>query len=338
MSDLFSTATSAATLAPSSAAPAALNGRRAAWQRIGNNTLYRPDKLQTSAELIETAGLAFRVEKEPMQLMDGTPVPNNFALVRQDTRRALSVVGNDYQPLQNVEAFSFLDSLMMDGVLKYQAALTIKGGQCLALIARLPSADEIAPGDFQHRDLLLTNWHGGGSIGITPISFRVFCANQSRLIMDTGRAAEFKIKHTGDIAGKLRLVRLALAKIDRQFTQYTDDARRLLVGHTREQAAAYMAELFPTPAECTERSRRAVERKIAQVREAWRSPAQQAEGVRGTWWALYNAVTEAVDHATPARQSRNVTERLENRFVATTTGDGARLKTRAFELALAMSA
>ncbi len=317
-----------------------LTNRRTAWQQLSGRLVRNEDgRPMTSGELIEAAGLNWQVSKEKLQLAsNGREVRGAFGLVRQDTGNVLSVVGSDYQPLQNSKAFSFLDSLLMDGIMKYEAALTIKGGQCLALIARLPSVDEIAPGDMQQRYLLLTNWHGGGSIGITPISFRVWCANQTTLVMEAGRRASCKLKHCGDLDAKLTMARRALARIDRAFTQYTDDARRLVVGHTREQAADYIRELYPVADNATERVRRATERRIAQVREAWLSPAQRADGVRGTWWGLYNAVTEAIDHARPARQSRNVTERLENRFVATTTGEGAEFKTRAFELAIAMSA
>lgn len=318
----------------------ALTNRRTAWQQLAGNLVRAEEgRPMTSGQLIAAAGLDWRVSKQRLQLAcNGHEVPGAYGLMREDTGAVLSVVGSDYRPLQNADAFSFLDSLLMDGIMRYESALTIKGGQCLALIARLPKVDEIAPGDMQERYLLLTNWHGGGSIGITPISFRVWCANQSRLVVETGRRADVKLRHSGNLESKLDHARRQLAIIDRAFSQYNDDARRLLVGHSREQAQDYIRELYPIPAGASERTRRGIERRAAQVREAWTSPAQRADGVRGTWWGLYNAVTEAVDHARPARQSRKLTERLENRFVATTTGEGADFKTRAFELALAMSA
>src|SRR5690606_1337070 len=102
------------TLRTAATTPATLNGRRAAWQSLSGMFDRRPNEAKTSAELIESHGLAWRVEKEPIKLAhDGRDVPGHYALVRQDTRATLSIVGEAFEPLQNVAAFGFLDSLLM---------------------------------------------------------------------------------------------------------------------------------------------------------------------------------------------------------------------------------
>jgi phage/plasmid-like protein (TIGR03299 family) len=317
----------------SPAGPATLTGNRAAWQRMGRS-FDNDGKPLDSAGAIEQAGLAWNVQKEALIVAaDGAPVPKHFGLIRQDTRAVLSVVGTEYKPLQNVEAFSFLDSLLMDGVMRYEAALTVKGGRCLALMARLPQIDTIAPGDDSYRYILLTNWHGGGAINFMPISQRLACANQIPGLLHAAKR-EVSLRHTGNLRDKLQTVRAYLSQFDKAFDRFADEARRLVTGHTEDQAKAFINELFPLPANPSERQRTAHERRIAEIRRAWRSPAQQAPAVRGTWWALVNAVTESVDHGRQARQARDLTTRYENRFLSTTTGDGADLKARAFELAL----
>ena len=52
-------------------------------------------------------------------------------------------------------------------------------------------------------------------------------------------------------------------------------------------------------------------------------------GVKGTAWAAWNAVTEYVDHHT----GNDARRRMESSW----WGDGAKVKSRAFELALEMA-
>lgn len=39
-------------------------------------------------------------------------VPNYFATIRKDTEQVLGVVGKDYEVVQNVDAFTFFDSIV----------------------------------------------------------------------------------------------------------------------------------------------------------------------------------------------------------------------------------
>ena len=148
------------------------------------------------------------------------------------------------------------------------------------------------------------------------------------------------IRHSGDLGAELAIAKRYLSQFDKAFDDYRENcASALLVGYSAEQAAEYINQLFPAPD--TGAGARAVnncERRVAQVRQAFRSAAQNLPSVRGTWWSLFNAVTETVDHAVPARQSADPLARLENRFISVTGGDGASFKDRALALALSMAA
>ncbi len=324
-----------------------INGRRIAEAMYANNPAWHnlgevfdvdgnqaPDS-RTAAEL---AHLTWRVEKEDIFLSDGRKVPNNFALVRQDTRDALSVVGNDYTVLQIDQCFSFLDSLLQDGIMRYESAFALRGGRGIVLLARMPSVDTIVDQDSCLRYIVLSTWFGGGSTILTPTSVRVVCANTLRLALsDTTHCVA--VRHSGEMDVKLRQARHYLSQFDKAFTLYCEDARRLLKGYTPAQAKDYMAELFPAPADdAGQRAKNNFDKRIGEVRSAFRSPANNLPGVRGTWWALFNAVTETIDHAKPLRETRDVVARRENRFINTMLGDSAAFKRRAFDLALALSA
>jgi len=44
--------------------------------------------------------------------MEGTAVPQRKAVVRSDTGDVLGVLGNSYIPVQNYQAFGFLDAIV----------------------------------------------------------------------------------------------------------------------------------------------------------------------------------------------------------------------------------
>jgi hypothetical protein len=119
-----------------------------AWHGLGQIIESYP----TSCEAIQHAGLDYIVEKHPLFTYDsnnhvwGNPdaipeieVPNFFATVRADTEQVLGVVGNDYEVVQNRDAFSFFDAIVGggDGIL-YETAGALGNGERFFITAKLP--------------------------------------------------------------------------------------------------------------------------------------------------------------------------------------------------------
>lgn len=111
-----------------------------AWHNLGQIIEDYP----TSAEAIKHAGLDYTVEKRPLFTYDnenysGNPntdiiipeieVPNYYATMRTDTEQVLGVVGKDYNIVQNVDAFSFFDTIVggKEGIL-YETAGALGNG------------------------------------------------------------------------------------------------------------------------------------------------------------------------------------------------------------------
>jgi phage/plasmid-like protein (TIGR03299 family) len=320
----------------------AMYANRPAWHNLGQIFGLAGQQAPDSTTAAELAHLNWRVEKEPMNLAaDGRPVNDFYALVRQDTRDTLNVVGNKYHVLQNADGFSFLDSLQQDGLIRYESAFALKGGRSVVLLARMPSVDYITREDGTLRYVACVMMHGDGSTVFTPTATRIVCANTLRVAISAANRdrTSLTIRHTGSISGKLDTARHYLAQFDKAFTDYRDAAQSLLKGYSAADAAQFIDALFPAPAaEATDRIKNAWLKKIADVRATFFSPAQNLPTVKGTWWALFNAVTETVDHAKPARQASDLRARQENAFVRTILADGADLKAKAFDLALTLSA
>src|SRR6478672_110731 len=100
-----------------------------AWHGLGQIVTDYP----TSAEAIKLANLDYNVIKQPLYTInnegDTKAVKNFFTTVRQDTGEPLGVVGRKYEIIQNIDAFSFFDSIIGgDGIL-YETAGALGAGE-----------------------------------------------------------------------------------------------------------------------------------------------------------------------------------------------------------------
>ena len=276
---------------------------RPAWHGLGETT----DDAMTSEEAMTKAHLGWLVNQYPVykQMEDGRflEVPGWKTNTRSDNHFDLGMVKNNYKVVQNGVAFQVMDSLLMDGILKYESAFSLNGGKDVVLLARLPEVDKVVDGDVSHRYLLMVLNHAGiKCIQFLPTSVRVVCANTKRMALDGAKGQIIKVRHTGDMNAKLNDAREALLQINAAFTNENIKAqRRSRVKVSRESVKDYLDFLYPIPSitdeDYTERRRK----KGLEIRRdiLWNyleDDAQQLEGIRETGWSLFNAVTQYEDH------------------------------------------
>lgn len=299
-----------------------------AWHGLGTVLDHAPD----SRTAITAAHLDWRVSRVPLKTDEGTEVPEHFATVRRDTGDILGVVGSKYKVVQNAEAFDFLDGLLQDGVIKYESAGALRGGRVVWILARMPSVDGIVAGDNVLRYVLFSTSHDGtGSIHAIPTATRVVCANTLRI----ATAKDIGFRHTANVKTKLEVARKYLSQFDEKFTLFRDHARVLAsTAWTPETAKEYIQRLFPE-IENPGKGRTIRENRVAEVRAALRNARNNLPGIKGSWWSLFNAVTETVDHS--ERRSMEKLSARENRMLSTIDGVKADFKERAFANALELA-
>jgi|SRR5579872_1305796 len=301
-----------------------------AWHGLGDVLDHAPD----GATMRRKAHLEWSVEMQEVQTAGGVKIPDTFATVRTDTGAVLGVVGSRYQIVQNSDAFDFLDSLLQDGVMKYESAGALRGGRIVWALARLPSVDEIAEGDNSLRYVLFTTSHdGSASIHAIPTSVRVVCANTLRI----ATAGDIGFRHTGNVASKLEEARRYLSQFDSEFTLYRDKARILAQRrYTPAQAKEYINTLFPeVSAEESKRGHTIRENRVEEVRQNFANNRQRLPSISGSFWALFNAVTETIDHSVKSQRLDHAGR--ETKMLSVIDGNGADFKSRAFDLALQMA-
>ncbi|WDI43716.1 DUF932 domain-containing protein [Bremerella sp. P1] len=298
------------------------------WDVAGDYVL---DHVPNSEEMIQAAHLDWDVELQPIYDHDGRHIPGHSTTIRSDTGLHLGVMSDSYRVVQNRDAFRFLDNLLKDGIMKYESAGALRGGRTVWVLARMPSVDTVAEGDELQRYILWLNSHDAtGALFAIPTSVRVVCSNTAALAIRGQRG----IRHIGDMDAKLKQAHKLLSKADEQFTDFSSKAQVLAKSrYSREQANEYVSTLVPQP-ENEGRSATIHDRKVEAIRTAFRSERNQLASIRGSFWSLFNSVSEAVDHGRFYTYKGN---KAESRMSSVLMGPGSDLKRRAFDLAYEMA-
>lgn len=300
------------------------------WHRLGT----RLDEPATAREAIEAAGLGYEVELKELVTTEGTPVPLRKAVQRCDTGDVLGVVGNAYTPVQNRQAFEFLDAIVTDGGLRYHTAGALGLGERIWLLAKLPGDIRVRnTEDVVDKFLLLSNTHDGSTalrLFFSPV--RVVCQNTLNLAERRSIGQGIAIMHKGNLRTKIGEAQRVLGLATRF---YDDAADRIntLAGHspTPEQLDAYFKAVYPDPDAADPTRARNIRNTFHRIFET--GIGLDMPGIQYTTWAAYNAVTEWVDHHRPTR-ARTPQARASQRLSSSWFGSGAALKARAWNLAL----
>lgn len=300
------------------------------WHKHGT----RFDDLMTSAQAFQAAKLDWTVEKHPAYYVSATGekirVPNWNATVRSDTGAPLGCVGEAYEPIQNITAFDFMDTVITEGQIRYEVAGALFGGKKVWLLAKMPSSTKISHDDITNHYLLFTNTHDGSgmaTVGYTTV--RVVCNNTLRIANPKYR---YRIRHTGNVMDKLSEARNVLGLADAAFSEFNQQALAL----SFKQKTKHMVEQFKLALF----GKSDVKQMTKTDNESWAAIERLMEegqgtdlpGVKDSAWGMVNAVTEWVDHE---RKHRSKKDAADFALDTNTYGTGSDIKSRAWQLALA---
>lgn len=172
-------------------------GREVPWHGQGVSVEEAP----TSADAIRLAGLDWKVEQKKIYTEEAQRIEGYWANVRDKDGKALGVVGERYEIVQNDEAFRFTDSLIGEGV-TYETAGSLRNGRTIWLLAKLPQKYEIL-GDKVDPFIVFTNTHDGtGAVRVAMTPVRVVCNNTLNFALQTAKRT-WSARHTGNMESKL---------------------------------------------------------------------------------------------------------------------------------------
>lgn len=306
------------------------------WHGLGTRFETPPSN---SREAIRAARLDWRVRKAPLLAADpagNIPVPNKYAIVREDRRTVLGVVSDEYQPLQNEEAFDFFDDIIDMGAAQYETAGALGNGERIWILVKLNSEPMLIAGsDTVHKYLLLVNSHDASSsvhIRFTPV--RVVCQNTLIVALRQGTRLQ-AIAHRRGLHQRMARAKQLLEEI---LSTYRDIERHLQlmakVKVDQKRLQEYLEAVFPMPTSAHGKDKEELRKQVLSRRnEAVHlftyGTGNEHPSVEGTLWAAYNAVTELVDHR--YRRWRDGYTRLRDIWL----DEGSTIKARAYQEAVA---
>ena len=294
------------------------------WHGLGSQV---SDDISTDG-MMEAAGLDWSVTKQPMYYMDDLgemgEVPGKSALVRSSDNKVMDIVGQDWNPVQNADAFDFFREFVDSGDMKMHTAGSLKGGKMVWALAKVNDGFTIktAQGeDSVESYLLFSNPHQyGKSIDVRFTPIRVVCNNTLTLSLNQNVDQYVRMGHQRPFNAEDAMATLGMAH--QKLETYKEAAEYLCQkSYTSEQMVDYFNQVFPSAS-----SRDSNKSREAQEVMHTQAGANLGEG---TFWQLYNTTTYMADHTL----GRNADTRLQSSWY----GANANMKKKALELAVEMA-
>jgi len=292
-------------------------------------------------EAFKLAGLDWEVETEPLFRSDGVIRVGRLgdqvkaqAAVRTSDDRVLGVVGPRWTPLQNRDAFKVFEPLIEKGEMILHTAGSLREGERIWVLCQLNLDNSvIVPGDEIVKFALLSNGHDGKlavHFGFTPI--RVVCANTESMARGSKASKLIRVRHHRFVKENVEKLRDVMDVANQDFEATAEQFRflasrsinsndlkkyvRIVLGcHDKKEAdistrtkniAAGLEELFET------------------------GKGNDLPGVKGTYWAAYNSVTEYLNYT----KGRTVGNRMDSLWF----GPNGTMSQKALETAVALAA
>ena len=286
--------------------------RKLYFEGIGVN-VQQAHSLETA---INVSGLNFEVSKYPLSFMTqvpqqlGTqtvlidvphPYPNQFATVRTDTLEPLGVVGKDYQILQNIEAFDFLDSLVGDA--KFETA-GLYGNGAKSFITMSTEPMKILDDEFAPYILFTNSFDGSGAVRVMFTPIRVFCSNA--LVRAIKNATnKLSIRHSSNLQSRLDNARYVLLNNTNYLNALKVEAEKLAVTPFSTEAFEALArQLFPVNKEDSELVQVRNEAQVEALLRAYRQ--DDLQNFNNTAYKVVQAVADFESHKPVFRQTNQM--------------------------------
>lgn len=300
------------------------------WHKLGKVL----DKAPSIQEGIKLAGLNWEVGLKNLVTGDGQAVEHQ-ATYRKDTNAILGVVGPNYKPLQNIEAFNFFNPFLEKGQAALETAGSLSDGKRVWVMAKLNRDDSVIvpkSDDRVAKYIMLSNSHDGTMsirCGFSPV--RIVCSNTLRMAINDNRSKLIRIRHTEGAKFALDEIAKIMDTVNQSF-ETTAEAYRFLASKdiNKKDLEKYVKIVFSQTDTFQQQGEEEVREsrmlgKIIPLFE--KGLGNDMPGVKGTYWAAYNAVTDYLTH----RQGKSA----ENRFANTMFGGGT--SDKAIKIALEMA-
>jgi phage/plasmid-like protein (TIGR03299 family) len=298
------------------------------WHGLG----HRVDNKQTVAGMLKAAGLAWGVEKLPIGILDSNgnkasdAIDGFFALTRSTDTQVLDIVGRQYTPVQNEQAFEFFKEFVEAGKATMETAGSLRGGRLVWGLANLNASFKLRGGDEVKGYLLCGCPHQQGKALLYQFtSVRVVCQNTFRMALSSSGKVkdgegqvlpEFRRSHRSEFnAAAVEQAKNVLGIARDQLHQFEEVARKLQAKKmTRAKTLEVLCPIFAAKVKIrdivADFDKNATANLVKVMLANEKAPGAQPENA----WGVFNSVTYWADHVA----SRTADKRLTNAWVGKT--------------------
>lgn len=274
--------------------------------------------------IYDSGGLEFQVLESPAYRLDDVPIAGYKVLYRSDNMANLAIVSEEYRVFQNEDEKPRTQRFIDSGHLDIETAGVLRQGKrCFTLFKVKDSLLEVGKGDPVEL-YLLRAWGHDGMFGHHTqfTAVRVVCMNTMRAALNDGNA-HIRFAHKSGIHEAVSDITDIVLKGKARFEEVVEAYKAFTKKPCNPaEFEAYVKTVLQVPPKQKELPRA--------YKELWNNfcngPGADLPGARGTMWGAYNAFTDWIDH------SRG---KEENRLNSTWFGEGAMIRQRAFDTALA---
>lgn len=288
----------------------AVSTRDLAWNTAGEQLVDGP---MSALMALRSAGLAgWGVRKVPVMTAPGDTaldgdwgliVPDKYANVAtiKGEPRIIGLTGKRHVNFQNEEMAEFLDTVVDDSGAHFVAGGLLAGGSRTFMVMKMPSGILIAGEDATDLYFGATNsFDGSGSFTAWVTGVRLRCTNMLNSAVK-GAKARWKMRHSGQLQGKVAQAREALSLTFRWAEEFEKEAEEFLASPFSESDWNRLLDHLAPESESTKAGWvKRQEEKRETLTYLFRE-AETNELGRGTKWGAYNAFTEYADWFLPIK-------------------------------------
>lgn len=290
--------------------------RTTTWHAIGKSI----EECRNMDEVLRLSGLDYKVEKRPVYMgtcwddETGTiEIPNRFVTVRTSDNHPYDVISDQFEIIQNREAFDFVDYMGED--IQYEKAGETKGGM-VYIIGKLPEVDILGDA-FTPHVIFRNGFTGKVKITAAICPLRVVCQNQFNFAFKNTNNT-VTIRHVRNAPQKMEEAR----EILRVAANYMQEISRMAETYAGKKLSPKALEwvlnmMFPISEDGNMNAFAKNRMEVARAQFTNAYNADDNANFRGTAWGMINAYTDFMTHRDIVHSTA---DKQEGRFVRTTFG------------------
>lgn len=253
----------------------------------------------TPDQMMDKAGLNWSVNRHRTYALINNQVVDTEReiLVRSSDDKILTHISENWEPVQNKEAFDFFAEFVLSGDMEMNTAGSLKGGKMVWALAKIKggSFDLFQGKDQVDSYLLFSNPHEYGQcVDIRFTAIRVVCNNTLTLALNKKSDMAIRLNHRRKFDPQM--VKKTLGLASNNMTQYKEMAEFLSTKpFSVENLMSYYKDVFPTLSTKKQQDETKLSRP-AQIAMDILDTQPGADLGKGTWWQVWNSTTFAIDH------------------------------------------